>query len=262
MKFTDYQGILFIEGGKQPVQDKLAVEAPLKVLINNVAFTITMRMPGEDKELIQGLLLSEGVVKKNSVLNTIIFSEESNLTIASLTIPKEELDTGYLNSRTLLSVASCGICGKTQLESFSKKEQLHGNQEVLPVQNLCDMFKKMHKNQRVFNQTGGTHAAAIFSLDGKLLSLYEDIGRHNAVDKAVGNLILTENLDRAKVLTVSGRISYEIVIKCFKAGIPFLAAVSSPSTLAIDFAKELGITLLAFCREEKATCYSFPETIN
>ena len=114
----------------------------------------------------------------------------------------------------------------------------------------------MNTHQPNFNQSGGAHAAAAFDIKGKYLCSLEDIGRHNAVDKVVGYLIKNDQLDSAKIITVSGRISYEIVIKCIKAGIPFLAAVSAPSSLAVDFAKELGITLLAFCRDERATVYS------
>ena len=118
------------------------------------------------------------------------------------------------------------------------------------------MFEKMKKKQHDFKQSGGTHAAAAFSIDGELLCTMEDIGRHNAVDKVVGQLIHSKKIKQAKVITVSGRISYEIVIKCFKAQVPFLTAVSAPSSLAVDYAKELGITLFAFCRDERATCYS------
>ena len=119
----------------------------------------------------------------------------------------------------------------------------------------------MNRFQYDFKQSGGTHAAAAFSLEGKFLCSMEDIGRHNAVDKVVGNLITERKLDQAKIITVSGRVSYEIVIKCFKAGIPFLAAVSAPSSLAVDYAKELGITLFAFCRDGRTTCYSNPHRI-
>ena len=115
--------------------------------------------------------------------------------------------------------------------------------------------------QFAFHQSGGTHAAAAFTLHGELLCLKEDIGRHNAVDKVIGDLILTQKLDPASCLTVSGRVSYEIIIKCFKAGIPIIAAVSAPSSLAVDYAKELGITLLAFCRDKRATCYSHPRRV-
>jgi len=121
---------------------------------------------------------------------------------------------------------------------------------------IHDLFDKMKVLQHDFKQSGGTHAAAAFTIEGKLLCSMEDIGRHNAVDKVVGKLILKGELDKAKIITVSGRISYEIIIKCFKARVPFLAAVSAPSSLSVDYAKELGITLFAFCRGKRATCYS------
>jgi FdhD protein len=123
------------------------------------------------------------------------------------------------------------------------------------------MFHRMNELQRTFRQSGGSHAAAAFTIDGEILSLHEDIGRHNAVDKVVGDLLLKQKLKEAKCLIVSGRISYEIVSKCFVAGIPFLAAVSAPSSLAVDFSKELGITLMAFCREGDLTVYSHPSKL-
>ena len=123
------------------------------------------------------------------------------------------------------------------------------------------MFDAMKAAQHTFHKSGGSHAAAAFTNNGELLSIREDIGRHNAVDKVIGHLINNNSLKGAKCLTVSGRISYEIISKAFAAKIPILAAVSAPSTLAVDFAKELGITLLGFCRENKATCYSHPNRI-
>lgn len=119
----------------------------------------------------------------------------------------------------------------------------------------------MNDYQFNFKQSGGAHAAAAFSINGKLLASMEDIGRHNAVDKVVGKLIADNAIKSTKILTVSGRISYEIVVKCFKAQIPFLAAVSAPSSLAVDYAKELGITLFAFCRDDRATSL-FTSTAN
>ena len=123
------------------------------------------------------------------------------------------------------------------------------------------MFLMMNSKQSVFEKSGGSHAAAAFDRTGVLLSSMEDIGRHNAVDKVVGELINDSTVRKASVITVSGRISYEIIVKAFKAKIPVLCAVSAPSSLAVDYAKELGITLLAFCRDERATCYSNPERI-
>ena len=153
-------------------------------------------------------------------------------------------------------MSSCGICGKTELDDVSTMGTKIDNIAKLDIDVLHRLFIKMNEHQYNFHKSGGTHAAVAFNLNGDLLCAKEDIGRHNAVDKVVGNLIVEGIMDEASCLTVSGRISYEIVVKCFKANIPYLAAVSAPSSLAVDYAKELGITLFAFCRDGRATCYA------
>jgi len=155
-----------------------------------------------------------------------------------------------------LSVSSCGICGKTELSDLAFIGKTIDDNNKIDIGLIHSLFNKMNNFQYDFRESGGTHAAAAFTLNGKLLCAMEDIGRHNAVDKILGKLINNQELNDAKIMTVSGRISYEIIIKCFKARIPFLAAVSAPSSLAVDYAKELGITLFAFCRDQRATCYS------
>ena len=160
----------------------------------------------------------------------------------------------------MLSVSSCGICGKTELEELNPENKLQKG-FTLNIQDLLLMFNEMREQQVTFHQSGGSHAAAAFSKDNDLISLREDIGRHNAVDKVVGQLLNQNQLKEAKCLIVSGRISYEIVAKSFAANIPVLAAVSAPSSLAVDFAKELGITLLGFSRGNKTTCYANPERL-
>ena len=179
-------------------------------------------------------------------------------TIVNVVIPQQKLGLAYSNSRSLLSVSSCGICGKTSLEEIKNRDNKLDDENKIDINLIHQLFKQMQTQQHDFQQSGGTHAAAAFCINGKMLCSMEDIGRHNAVDKVIGKLIFENQLKEAKIITVSGRISYEIVIKCFKAGIPFLAAVSAPSSLAVDYAKELGITLFAFCRGSRATCYSNP----
>jgi FdhD protein len=260
MKIENYKGILCKAATKKEVSDAIAVEAPLKIVINGKIFTITMRMPGDDEFLVRGLLHNEGVLK-TGFNPSIVFSKEEILTTAILEIPEKQLEAGYTNSRTLLSVASCGICGKTELANVLETNNKLQAKYKLSLKDVTNMFAVMQKKQTMFSKSGGTHGAAIFDSQNNLLCIYEDIGRHNAVDKVVGDVLLKKNFKKSKVLLVSGRISYEIVIKCFKAGIPFLVAVSAPTSLAIDFAKELGITLLAFYRETRFTCYSYPENI-
>ena len=165
-----------------------------------------------------------------------------------------ELGTHVKNTIGVEEEKKCHVCENNNLELINDKKKIE-------IGLIHDLFENMRIRQHDFNCSGGTHAAAVSTIDGKLLYTMEDIGRHNAVDKVVGKLILYEELHKAKIMTVSGRISYEIVIKCFKAQIPFLAAVSAPSSLAVDYAKELGITLFAFSRDNRTTCYAHPERI-
>lgn len=242
--------------------DSLTIEEALQININSRPFTVTMRTPGDDVSLIRGLLHSEGILKDIKYLPDISLKQENHsgiMTLAELSVPEKELGDGYANSRSLLSLSSCGICGRTELGDMSLPGKMIEEEAKVDFFMLHDIFQKMNALQYTFRQSGGTHAAAVFTLQGDMLCSKEDIGRHNAVDKVIGELILSAKLKQASCLTVSGRVSYEIVVKCFKAGIPFLAAVSAPSSLAVDYAKELGITLFAFCRENRATCYSHPQ---
>ena len=221
-----------------------------------------MRTPGNDKQLVRGLLFSEDVYRGKDVDLDIQYRKKNQITtIANVSIDKSLLGNGFNNSRTLLSVSSCGICGKQELnEASTFKDQLK-SEVVLPVGLLFDMFDRMRLQQDDFLRSGGSHAAAAFTVEGEMLSLMEDIGRHNAVDKVVGDLIDAGRLHEACCILVSGRISYEIVAKAYSAAIPILAAVSAPSTLAVEYAKQFGLTLLGFCRGKKATCYANPGRI-
>ncbi len=265
MATRNYKGKQFNNQGIESVADALTVEEALQININQKPFTLSMRTPGEDANLIRGMLHSEDIISDRKYHPQIILKKENKdgiITQVDLTIAQDKLGSGYTNSRSLLSVSSCGICGKTELDELSFMGKTVDSKVQMDAQVFSDLFAKMNSKQFDFKQSGGTHAAAVFDTNGTLLSAMEDIGRHNAVDKAIGQLLLTNKLPEAQVITVSGRISYEIVIKVFKAGIPFLAAVSAPSSLAVDYAKELGISLLGFCREGRVTCYAHPYRIN
>lgn len=262
MATRKYEGNKFDQTRKENVLDSLTIEEALQININEEPFTVTMRTPGDDMSLVRGLLHAEGVINDTSFSPEIVIKKENEngvISIVNINIPKENLGYGYSNSRSLLSVSSCGVCGKTELEDLHFIGKTIDDSVKLDISIIHQLFQQMNNFQENFRESGGCHAAAVFDQNGKLLCSMEDIGRHNAVDKAVGKLINSQQLKEAKILTVSGRISYEIVIKCFKAQIPFLAAVSAPSSLAVDYAKELGITLFAFCRGQRATCYAHPE---
>lgn len=163
---------------------------------------------------------------------------------------------GYLNKRTLLSVSSCGICGKQKLEDIQISGDSLSTSVAITTKDLEQLFQIMQKKQTVFRKTGGSHAASIFDPNKNLLVVREDIGRHNAVDKAVGALLNEQQLQNAAILLVSGRVSYEIISKAFIAKIPIIAAVSACSSLAVDFAKEFGIQLIGFSRDDNAMIYA------
>lgn len=261
VKITQYQGKKFCTKQTILVDDNLTVEEGLQIFINESPYSITMRTPGDDKELVSGLLYVEDIYRSNKPLAISLENDsEKGVSKAYVTISPELIGVGYKNSRNLLSVSSCGICGQQELPDIHGQDKIKEN-EILAITTLYSMFETMKKGQPTFHQSGGSHAAAIFDKDGKLLVIKEDVGRHNAVDKVIGHLILQQQLSKAKCMVVSGRISYEIVAKAYAAKIPILGAVSAPSTLAVDFAKELGITLLGFCRENKATCYAHPQRI-
>ncbi len=264
MSTRNYQSRLYQGNQSEKRVDTLTVEEALQINVNGDAFTLTMRTPGDDQALVRGLLHSEGVIKNPSFLPVLIIKKENEqgiLTKVEVPIPQEEIGEGYSNSRNLLSVSSCGICGKTSLEDQQFLGACLNEQKTFSTESLEFAFDQMSKVQEAFKKSGGSHAAAAFDWKGEMLCFAEDIGRHNAVDKVAGKLILNQEYKNAALITVSGRISYEIVIKCFKAKIPILAAVSAPSSLAVDYAKELGITLMAFCRDDRATCYAHTERI-
>ncbi len=261
MAIRNYEGKKFDVGAVEKTFDSLTIEEALQINVNDKPFTVSMRTPGEDMSLVRGLLHSEDIINDPNFQPDVILKKENDkgiVTIVNVTIPEDKLGSGYANSRNLLSVSSCGICGKTELGDLAFIGKTIDDTKKIDVSSIHQLFKKMNVSQHDFKQSGGTHAAAAFSLEGKMLCSMEDIGRHNAVDKVIGKLIMLNRLKEAKIITVSGRISYEIVIKCFKAKMPFLAAVSAPSSLAVDYAKELGITLFAFCRDKRVTCYSNP----
>lgn len=254
-----YDGLLVSNENQSKVSDSIVVEAALQININNESYTVVMRTPGNDSELIRGLLYAEDIYKGKENLQLKIIEEELNgFSIINATIPPEKLGKGYLNKRTLLSVSSCGICGKQELSQLKLTGEVLKNSSIPTIKNVTKMFSNMRKHQAVFERTGGSHAAAIFNKEYSLLTIKEDIGRHNAVDKTIGKLINENKIRDAKYMLVSGRVSYEIVSKAFFARIPVIIAVSACSSLAIDYAKEFGICLMGFTRGNKMTIYSTP----
>lgn len=257
-----YEGLKFEKGSVAKVTDPLTVEQALQININGKSFTVVMQTPGAEKELTFGLLYSEDVLKKDSAFE-LETKQNKNGVIEEVNVicDEKKLGKGYLSARSLLSVSSCGICGKQELTDVLPDSPAIKQDDKISLTSIFNMQQKMFANQILFNESGGCHGVAAFDKDENLLALHEDIGRHNALDKVIGDLLFSKKLNDAKVIIFSGRISYEIVSKSFRAKIPIVAAVSAPSSLAIDFAKEYGLTILAFTRNDKSTCYSNPDRI-
>ena len=254
------QAVKTVADQSGPSHEPLAIEAPLQICINGDPFTMTMRTPGDDRELVRGILQSERIVSSKLRLNPADEAVDPQTGIIDrieLAIAEDQILTDFRNNRSLMSVASCGLCGKKEIcnlilqteEPLRRVDSWDGGR----IEQLMD---QMAAQQKLFQATGGTHAAALFNTAYEMIALHEDVGRHNAVDKAVGDLLLRQKLHEASVLFVSGRVSYEIVAKARTGGIPVLLAVSAPSSLSVDMAKEFGIQLYAFCRGNKFTRFA------
>ena len=240
------------EGGREmEVVEELTTEHPLQIVVNGRAFSMTMRTPGAERYLVRGLLHAEGSCSEGFL--SYDQAEMEDGTLVNVKITDQERSAA---PRTLTSTSSCGICGRE-----STGRLFEGVYPVLREQSVSATdLERIHRNagqlQRTFQGTGGSHAASAATVGGEVLAVYEDIGRHNAVDKVVGFLLEKGLSERADVMTVSGRVSFEIVQKCARAGIPILSAISAPSSLAVETAGRWGITLAGFCREGRATFYS------
>lgn len=233
----------------QEVTDSVVVEMPVQLYVNNEALTVTMASPSDIQAWTFGLLLTEGLlVSKSDVLSYEEKFQDERITV-HVSLPNDR--SVQANKRSLLSVSACGICGKTDFSPPSGKLTEPG---AALSAHFPSFMKILNEHQPLFKETGGCHGVALFDKDGNLITVKEDIGRHNAVDKAVGQALLNEV--RGHTLVVSGRISYEIVVKCFKAKVPNLLAVSAPTSLAIDYCKEFGISMWAFVRGDQFTQYA------
>lgn len=262
MQTTNYEALKVIDDTSLKINDVVVVEAPLQININNEAYTVIMRTPDNDIDLIRGLLFAEDIYKNKEPFSYTIKEQENGVpSIINITISKDDLGKGYLNKRTLLSVSSCGICGKKELKDIKVNGNKLTKTNNFSSNDILRMYAKMKTLQNTFNTSGGSHAAAIFNLNQELLTIREDIGRHNAVDKTIGDLLIQNKLKKANYLLVSGRVSYEIVSKAFLSKIPIIVAVSACSSLAVDFAKEFGICLIGFTRAKKMTIYSHPAIV-
>jgi FdhD protein len=247
--------------------DYLAAEEPLEIRIGDDPLSVTMRTPGHDIELAAGFLFTEGLVTGRDAIQSLDAepgdgtANHGNVIVAQLA-PEATPDFEKLR-RHFFASSSCGICGKASIDAVRSRTLRAPNPEFrLDAETLVKLPELLRASQETFGRTGGLHAAGLFNARGEMLVLREDIGRHNAVDKAIGWGLLKNRLPMSEaVLLVSGRGGFEIVQKAIAAGIPVLASVSAPSGLAVRLARELGLTLVGFLRGRRFVIYSGAERI-
>ncbi len=271
------EALRFDGAAMHPVEEAIIVEEPLELRLvyfdeghpKHTRVTVTMRTPGHDVELAIGFFFGEGIIQQYRDIDRFEHTGPSgdrpnNRNILTVTLkPYVSVDPFRLE-RHFLTAASCGLCGKAALETVRV-----GGYPSLPAgpllapQQLCELPRMLRNAQALFNKTGGLHAAALFNAEGRLLALHEDVGRHNALDKLIGHFLLEEKAAflRHGILLLSGRASFELIQKAARAGIPVVAAVGAPSSLAVDLARECGMTLIGFLRNGRFNVYSGQERV-
>ena len=236
-------------GGREA--DRVAVEEPLEIRIGGRPVAVTMRTPGHDEELALGFCLSEG-------LRPMTAAPPADLAANTVEVEAPGFDPSRI-ARSFYTSSSCGVCGKGALEAVAVEAPPIESRLQVPLELLTDLPDRLRAEQATFAATGGLHATGLFARGGELLCLREDVGRHNAMDKAIGWAFLDNRLPLAEaILCVSGRLSFELVQKAALAGCPILVAVGAPSSLAVELGRDRGLTLCGFAREGRLNVYTDP----
>jgi FdhD protein len=251
--------------------ETLVVEEPMEIRVNGSPITVTMRTPGSDIELAQGFLLTEGIITRRDDVLAVRYCRGSagpdgantynvlDVTLAA-GVPPPAVDI----TRNFYTTSSCGVCGKASIDAVRLVSRYSTADQTVNIaaSTLTAMPARLRSAQKVFSSTGGLHGAALFDPDGTMLVVREDIGRHNAVDKVIGWALENDRIPLSgAALLVSGRASFELTQKCVMAGAPIFAAVSAPSSLAVELAVQSGITLIAFLRGNSMNVYSRPDRV-
>jgi FdhD protein len=266
---TDVRVTSVHDGVRRERPDTLAAEEPMEIRVGGPgqdarAVAVTMRTPGADYELAVGFLFTEGLVAEGEVRRVAycddLDDDEQRYNVVTVTLDRP-FDHDRLG-RNFYATSSCGICGKAALDDVEVRCARVGDGPVVPVDILVSLPERLRAKQRVFDRTGGLHAAGLFTPDGEVVTLREDVGRHNAVDKVIGEQVLARRTPLAdRVLQVSGRASFEIVQKAAVAGIPIVSAVSAPSSLAVEAGERLGVTVVGFVRDGRCNVYTHAERV-
>ncbi len=256
------------DGSVRRFQDYLVGEEPLQIRVGKFPLTVTMRTPGHDLELAAGFLFTEGLIRLREQIRSLEQSagdgERDRGNVVQVELEGEAALNLEQTQRNFFAASSCGICGKATIEQVRVRGIEPPNPNLrLDPQVLCRLPESLREAQAIFGRTGGLHAAGLFDTRGEMAALREDVGRHNAVDKVVGWALLAGKLPLSEnVLMVSGRGGFEIIQKACVAGIPVVASVSAPSSLAVQLARELRLTLVGFLRGKRFIVYAGEERLN
>jgi FdhD protein len=254
------------DGAVRQQMDSLVGEEPLEIRVNGSPLSVTMRTPGNDLELAAGFLLTEGIIDSRRQIVSLDYVAHGNQSKQNIVEAKLAADAefdGETMKRNFFAASSCGICGKASIDAVRVRGIRAPNPafRVTP-EVLCEVPQRLREAQSIFSRTGGLHGAALFNSEGMLIESREDVGRHNAVDKLVGWALLNQRADLGDCLMlVSGRGGFEIVQKCLVAGVPMLASVSAPSSLAVRLAREFQMTLVGFLRGRRFVVYAGGERL-
>jgi FdhD protein len=257
-KITTLENGVFLER-----EDVLVTEEPLELRVNDETLTTTMRTPGHDLELCIGWLFSEGIIQNSNDVYRISHDPNDELENSVNVELHANPNLEHFKRKTLTSSA-CGVCGTASLENLKTRglQKIQSRGQVI-AETLLNLPAKLRASQDVFDVTGGIHAAALFTLNGDLIASREDVGRHNAVDKLIGWMLLESQISSQDfVMLTSGRCGFEIAQKCVAARVPILASVSAPSSLAVELATEFDLTLVGFLRDERFNVYANNQRIS
>lgn len=246
--------------------DQLSIEEPLEIVLadseqNSLSIAITMRTPGHDEELAAGFLFAEGIIRQSDDIISIAHDNEAANVANTIKVTLRNKPGADINRlhKHFFTNSACGVCGKTSMQALELLHQpaLPVNEPRIDPERLCQLPEKLQKHQQQFASTGGVHSAALFAASGELIALREDVGRHNALDKLIGSLLLSRELrTQNTLLLVSGRASFELVQKALMADIAFLAAIGAPTSLAVQLAARHGMTLAGFIKKDSFNIYA------
>lgn len=256
--------------GIERTSDRIAAEEPLDIRLHGRSFAVIMRTPGSDRELAAGFLLSERIVRSGDDLGAIEHCRHPDNRRAHHVVDvflrgsaRSDVHAILERRREVIANSSCGVCGRSTIDELRADLDPLSFEGRVDVSIVRELPRRLRTTQAIFDETGGLHGAALCGADGAILASAEDVGRHNAVDKTIGALLLQDRLAAAApaVLMASGRVSFEIVQKAWTARVPIVAAVSAPTSLAIELAEDAGITLIGFVRDHGLTIYSHENRI-